>query len=97
MTQTLELNGYNIYDSFLSGYENLLLHKNRINDINVFPVPDGDTGNNMVSTFQYAIQGPGAFGRARKLGHNTRAVSERTRRRVRGKAHHERGGIRFGA
>lgn len=58
MTQTIQLNGYNIYESFLSGYENLLLHKKHINDINVFPVPDGDTGNNMVSTFQYAIHGP---------------------------------------
>jgi len=58
MNDVMTLNGYVLYNSFLSGYENLLKHKNHINDINVFPVPDGDTGNNMVSTFYSTIQSP---------------------------------------
>jgi hypothetical protein len=29
-------------------------HKNRINSLNVFPVPDGDTGTNMSSTIKKA-------------------------------------------
>ncbi|MBR2781897.1 MAG: DAK2 domain-containing protein [Oscillospiraceae bacterium] len=31
-------------------------HKQKINDLNVFPVPDGDTGTNMSMTFQNAVQ-----------------------------------------
>lgn len=58
MNDVMTLNGYILYNSFLSGYENLLKHKNHLNDINVFPVPDGDTGNNMVSTFYSTIQAP---------------------------------------
>lgn len=58
MSDVRALNGYILYNSFISGYENLLKNKNRINEINVFPVPDGDTGNNMVSTFHSTIQVP---------------------------------------
>lgn len=58
MSDARALNGYMLYNSFVSGYENLLKHKNAINDINVFPVPDGDTGNNMVSTFYSTLQVP---------------------------------------
>lgn len=36
----------------------MLEHKKRINDINVFPVADGDTGNNMASTFFSITQIP---------------------------------------
>ena len=32
---------------FLSGAKNLEIKKNWINELNVFPVPDGDTGTNM--------------------------------------------------
>jgi len=48
------INGIALYNCFVSGYESLLMEKKRINDINVFPVADGDTGNNMASTL-YAI------------------------------------------
>jgi dihydroxyacetone kinase-like predicted kinase len=32
------------------GIRNLALHSDEINDLNIFPVPDGDTGTNMVTT-----------------------------------------------
>ncbi|MDA3958790.1 DegV family protein [Oceanispirochaeta sp.] len=51
------LTGYQIYHGFLSGYINLSHHRKHINDINVFPVPDGDTGNNMVRTFRTIANG----------------------------------------
>ena len=35
---------------FLAGAKNLDLKKDWINDLNVFPVPDGDTGTNMTMT-----------------------------------------------
>ncbi len=56
MSEVLSLNGYSLYHSFLSGYEQIASEKNSINDINVFPVADGDTGNNMVSTLQTSMR-----------------------------------------
>lgn len=43
-----------------SGIRNLEINKSALNDLNVFPVPDGDTGTNMVMTLKYgyeAVQG----------------------------------------
>ncbi|MBE6037606.1 MAG: DAK2 domain-containing protein [Anaerofustis stercorihominis] len=37
-----------------SGYANLENSKNEVNNLNVFPVPDGDTGTNMALTMQNA-------------------------------------------
>ena len=34
------------------GIRNLILYRDKVNDLNVFPVPDGDTGTNMVKTLQ---------------------------------------------
>ena len=34
------------------GYKNLVAHYKAINDLNVFPVPDGDTGTNMKMTIE---------------------------------------------
>ncbi len=38
-----------------NGYLDLKRHLNEINDLNVFPVPDGDTGSNMGSTMNGGI------------------------------------------
>ena len=37
-----------------SATNNLINHKKYLNDLNVFPVPDGDTGTNMCKTFEAA-------------------------------------------
>ena len=36
--------------AFLAGAKNLEAKKEWINELNVFPVPDGDTGTNMTMT-----------------------------------------------
>ena len=41
---------------FLSGAKNLELKKEWINELNVFPVPDGDTGTNMTMTIMSAAR-----------------------------------------
>lgn len=41
---------------FESGSNKLFNNKDRIDALNVFPVPDGDTGTNMSSSFQSAIK-----------------------------------------
>lgn len=40
----------------LAGADNLELHKESVNQLNVFPVPDGDTGTNMAMTMQSAAK-----------------------------------------
>lgn len=45
------LGGVELAKIFESGYRNLKKNINTINDLNVFPVPDGDTGTNMAKTF----------------------------------------------
>ena len=41
---------------FLSGAKNLEAKKEWINELNVFPVPDGDTGTNMTMTIMSAAK-----------------------------------------
>lgn len=41
---------------FLAGAQNLEAHKEWINELNVFPVPDGDTGTNMSLTIMSAAK-----------------------------------------
>ncbi|MBM7558634.1 DAK2 domain-containing protein [Marinitoga litoralis] len=44
-----ELKGKDFYIAFKKAAETLLVNKDEINALNVFPVPDGDTGSNMSS------------------------------------------------
>lgn len=46
---TLTLTNEVIYKSFMVGAKNVISEKNELNAINVFPVPDGDTGTNLAS------------------------------------------------
>lgn len=56
MAEVHALNGFILYNSFLSGYESLASKRDALNAINVFPVADGDTGSNMVSTMYTTIR-----------------------------------------
>ena len=46
--------GEKIKGAFLAGASNLYKHKDYVNELNVFPVPDGDTGTNMYMTLKSA-------------------------------------------
>lgn len=52
MINTIDAKG--LLEAFLSGANRLCNHKNILNDLNVFPVPDGDTGSNMSMTVSAA-------------------------------------------
>ena len=41
---------------FVSGANNLQNNKDLVDKLNVFPVPDGDTGTNMSLTISYAMK-----------------------------------------
>ncbi|NLY88981.1 MAG: DAK2 domain-containing protein [Firmicutes bacterium] len=50
------IEGPELKNLLAAGVECLNANKEEINDLNVFPVPDGDTGTNMVLTFQAALR-----------------------------------------
>ena len=49
------LNGQLFKKLYLNGYKALALDMARINELNVFPVPDGDTGTNMKMTMDGGV------------------------------------------
>ena len=50
-----EINGKNLYYTFVAGANKIIENQVRLNKINVFPVNDGDTGTNMASTIRSVI------------------------------------------
>lgn len=50
------INGQQYYDLLDYGIRNLSIYKDRVNGLNVFPVPDGDTGTNMLVTLQTGLR-----------------------------------------
>jgi DAK2 domain fusion protein YloV len=47
--------GAGLLDAFRAGVANLEAHVDEINALNVYPVPDGDTGSNMLATVRAAL------------------------------------------
>lgn len=52
----ISLNGTDFYQMVLAGAANLTANVNRVNALNVFPVPDGDTGTNMNLTMTSGVE-----------------------------------------
>jgi len=50
------LNGEALYYAFLSGANEVIKQKYELNRINVFPVPDGDTGSNLAYTMYTIVE-----------------------------------------
>ena len=55
------INGAMFKEMLLFGTVSIAQAQQAINDLNVFPVPDGDTGTNMSLTIQTAAQELGRF------------------------------------
>jgi uncharacterized protein len=51
-----KINGNDFYYAFLAGSSRILQHQGFMNRINVFPVPDGDTGTNLASTVRHILE-----------------------------------------
>ncbi len=68
--QTITIDGKEFAGMLSGGAFKLAAYRQDINDLNVFPIPDGDTGDNMLMTF-----GSGADA-ARKAGNDLGAVSK---------------------
>tara|TARA_B100000965_G_scaffold50288_1_gene37012 strand:+ start:1884 stop:3683 length:1800 start_codon:yes stop_codon:yes gene_type:complete len=50
------INGLKFYSGLAAGINNLLDYKNKLDEINVYPVPDGDTGTNMCFTLLPVVE-----------------------------------------
>src|SRR6188508_21755 len=48
--------GAGLLDAFRAAVDNLEAHVDEINALNVYPVPDGDTGSNMLATVRAALE-----------------------------------------
>lgn len=51
-----EMDGKSFYRAFLAGTSRILENQQFMNKINVFPVPDGDTGTNLAATMRYIVE-----------------------------------------
>lgn len=69
---------------FLAGAKNLESKKEWINELNVFPVPDGDTGTNMTMTIMSAAREVAALGDSVEMTALCKAVSSGSLRGARG-------------
>ncbi|MBQ7474467.1 MAG: DAK2 domain-containing protein [Clostridia bacterium] len=52
---TRKINGINLDGMLRNGFSNLVKNEEELNRLNVFPVPDGDTGSNMRMTLGHAL------------------------------------------
>ena len=67
MSNPQKINGFLYAKMIQAGTANLRAHAQEINDLNVFPIPDGDTGDNMLLTI---------VGGAQAAGEGTDSLSE---------------------
>lgn len=69
---------------FLAGAKSLEANKEYINELNVFPVPDGDTGTNMTMTIMSAAKEVAALGEETDMKVIAKAISSGSLRGARG-------------
>ena len=69
-----KLDGFLLARLLHGGAANLKANKQAVNDLNVFPIPDGDTGDNMFMTIDAGVVAladePAAVGEAARLAAN---------------------------
>ena len=70
-----KLNGEQFKELLINGARNLKAHQEEVDSLNVFPVPDGDTGINMLRTIQGGVTALNGFD-VKDLGQVGKAVSK---------------------
>ncbi len=78
------INSSKLAKMFLAGASNLDAKKEWINELNVFPVPDGDTGTNMSMTIMSAAREVGGLGENPEMKALAKAISSGSLRGARG-------------
>ena len=79
-----QLDGQFFKNMFICGANNLDLNKTMVNRLNVFPVPDGDTGTNMTMTIMSAAKEVAALGENPDMATLCKAISSGSLRGARG-------------
>lgn len=62
------INGLKLKNAIISGANNIINNKTHINELNIFPVPDGDTGTNMSMTISSAVEALGKVSDSATVG-----------------------------
>jgi len=78
------INAQEFKDSIVSGANNIFRHQIHINDLNIFPVPDGDTGTNMCMTILGVAERLNKIEKNSKIGEIAKIVSSYALRYARG-------------
>lgn len=81
---TTQIDAKMLSKMFLAGATNLENKKEWINELNVFPVPDGDTGTNMTMTIMSAAREVAALGEGVDMASLCKAISSGSLRGARG-------------
>ena len=82
--QITSVNSAMLAKMFLAGAKNLDAKKEWINELNVFPVPDGDTGTNMTMTIMSAAREVSGLGENPEMKVLAKAISSGSLRGARG-------------
>lgn len=78
------IQGYQFKNAVISGSNNIAKYKKQVNDLNIFPVPDGDTGTNMSMTAGAAAEGVASLPEEIGVGEAAKKVSSTMLRNARG-------------
>ncbi len=82
--QITSINSSQLAKMFLAGAKTLDAKKEWINELNVFPVPDGDTGTNMTMTIMSAAREVSGLGENPEMKELAKAISSGSLRGARG-------------
>lgn len=75
MEQLQAVNGAQFIQMVQAGAENLRTYAEEVNNLNVFPIPDGDTGDNMLLTI---LGGTEAADSGKGVGDAARGIADQT-------------------
>ena len=78
------INGLKLKNAIISGANNIINNKTHINELNIFPVPDGDTGTNMSMTISSAVEALGKVSDSATVGEVVKAFVPALLRGARG-------------
>lgn len=78
------IQGYQFKNAVLSGSNNIAKYKKQVNELNIFPVPDGDTGTNMSMTAGAAAEGVKALPEEIGIGEAAKKAASTMLRNARG-------------
>ncbi|MGM9646386.1 MAG: DAK2 domain-containing protein [Eubacteriales bacterium] len=70
---TATIGGKEFTEMLCAGASRLAIYRQNVNDLNVFPIPDGDTGDNMMMTFASGAEAAKSAGE--KLGDTAKAAA----------------------